>query len=216
MAMGKPYGLSGTMTFGIISQLGQTIQDPTAGNFSIADVIQFSAPINPGNSGGALLNANGSVVGITTATMSGSQGIGFAIPSSTIIRELPSLITTGSYDKHSYIGIEELGMNYQLAQATGANVTYGVLIESVVPNGPAAKAELLGGTKTVTVEGQQYLIGGDIIVGINGTKIIDQNALASYLEEHAVSGQPVNVEIIRSGHYLNVNLTLGKRPPISS
>ena len=92
LAIGNPYGLSGTETFGIISQLGETIQDETAGNFSIADVIQFSAPINPGNSGGALLNANGSVVGITTATVSGSQGIGFAIPSDTILRELPSLI----------------------------------------------------------------------------------------------------------------------------
>ena len=86
LAIGNPFGISGTMTFGIVSQLGQSIQDPTAGNFSIADVIQFSAPINPGNSGGALLVANGSVVGMTTASVSGSLGFGFAIPSSTIIR----------------------------------------------------------------------------------------------------------------------------------
>ncbi|MGI0091648.1 MAG: S1C family serine protease [Nitrososphaerales archaeon] len=215
LAIGNPYGLSGTMTFGIISQLGETIQDPTAGNFSIADVVQFSAPINPGNSGGVLLNANGSVVGITTATVSGSQGIGFAIPADTIIRELPALITNGSYDKHSYLGVEEVDMNYQLAQATGANVTYGTLIETVVPNGPAAQAGIVGGTKTVTIEGSQYLIGGDIIVGINGTRIINENALASYLEEHTISGQMINVEIIRSGQYANVNLTLGTRPPTS-
>ncbi len=216
LAIGNPYGLSGTMTFGIISQLGETIQDPTAGNFSVADVIQFSAPINPGNSGGVLLNANGSVVGIPTAIVSGSQGIGFAIPSNTIMRELPSLASTGSYNKHAYMGIEGVGMNYQLAKATGANVTYGVLIESIVANGPAAKAGLLGGSNTAVIEGQQYLVGGDIIVGINGTKIINQNALSSYLEEHAVAGQTINIEIIRSGHYMNVNLTLGARPPISS
>ncbi len=216
LAIGNPYGLSGTETFGIISQLGETIQDETAGNFSIADVIQFSAPINPGNSGGALLDANGSVIGITTATVSGSQGIGFAIPSDTIIRELPSLIANGTYTEHSYLGIEEVDMNYQLAQAAGANVTYGAMIESVVSGGPAADAGLLGGTRTVTIEGSQYLIGGDIIVGINGTKIVDENSLASYLEEHTVAGQKVQIEIIRSGHWMSVMLTLGARPPISS
>jgi len=214
LAIGNPYGLSGSETFGIISQLGETIQDPTAGNFSIANIIQFSAPINPGNSGGALLNANGSVVGITTATVSGSQGIGFAIPSDTILRELPSLIANGSYTKHSYLGIGELDMNYQLAQAAGANVTYGAMIETIIPGGPAANAGLLGGTKTVTIEGSQYLIGGDIIVGINGTKIINENALASYLEQHTVAGQKISIEIIRSGHYMSVLLTLGARPPI--
>ncbi len=83
VAIGNPYGLSGSMTFGIVSQLGRTIQEATAGNFSISGVIQFSAPINPGNSGGPLLNANGQVIGITTATVNGSQGVGFAIPSST-------------------------------------------------------------------------------------------------------------------------------------
>lgn len=215
LAIGNPYGLSGTETFGIISQLGETIQDETAGNFSIADVIQFSAPINPGNSGGALLNSNGDVVGITTATVSGSQGIGFAIPSDTIIRELPSLISTGSYNEHSYLGIGEVDMNYQLAQATGANVTYGALIETVVAGGPAATAGLRGGTKTVTIEGSEYLIGGDIIVGINGTKIIDENSLASYLEEHTVAGQKIDVEIIRDGTWMSVMLTLGARPPLS-
>jgi S1-C subfamily serine protease len=215
LAIGNPYGLSGTETFGIISQLGETIQDETAGNFSIADVIQFSAPINPGNSGGALLNADGSVVGITTATVSGSQGIGFAIPSDTIIRELPSLIANGSYTKHSYLGIAEVDMNYQLAQATGANVTYGALIETIVPGGPAATAGLHAGTRTVTIEGSQYLIGGDIIVGINGTKIVNENSLASYLEEHTVAGQKISLEIIRSGQYMSVMLTLGARPPLS-
>ena len=109
MAIGNPYGLSGSMTVGIISQLGRTIQDTTAGNYSIANVIQFSAPINPGNSGGPLINAAGDIVGITTATESGSEGVGFAIPSDTIIKELPSLITNGSYTQHSYLGIGVAG-----------------------------------------------------------------------------------------------------------
>ena len=214
LAIGNPYGLSDTATFGIISQLGESIQDPTAGNFSIADVIQFSAPINPGNSGGALFNANGSVIGVTTATISGSQGIGFAIPSDMILRELPSLVANGTYTKHSYLGVGEVDMNYQLAQAAGANVTYGTLIESVVPGGPAATAGLHAGTTTVTIQGVQYLIGGDIIVGINGTKILNENALASYLAEHTVPGQMVSLTIIRNGQYMTIPLILGQRPPI--
>jgi S1-C subfamily serine protease len=214
LAIGNPFGLSDTATLGIISQLGETIQDPTAGNFSIADVIQFSAPINPGNSGGALFDANGSVVGVTTATISGSQGIGFAIPSDTILRELPSLIANGTYTKHPYLGIGEVDMNYQLAQAAGSPVTYGAMIETIVPGGPAATAGLHAGTKTTIIEGQQYNLGGDIIVGINGTKILNENSLASYLEEHTMAGQKIVLEIIRSGQYMNVTLTLGQRPTI--
>jgi S1-C subfamily serine protease len=215
-AIGNPYGLTGSMTVGIVSQLGRTIQDPTAGNFSIANVIQFSAPINPGNSGGALLNAEGNVVGITTATVSSSQGIGFAIPSDTILKELPSMISTGSYNQHAYLGIDEQDMNYQLAQATGANVTYGVLIADVVQGGPAATAGLMGGSSTTVIDGQQYVIGGDIIVSINGTRMIDSNSLGTYLEENTVAGQSVSLGIVRDGnHYMTVNVTLGARPPIS-
>jgi S1-C subfamily serine protease len=126
VAIGDPYGLTGSMTEGIVSQLGRTIQDETAGNFSIANVIQTSAPINPGNSGGPLLNAEGNVVGITTAGITSSQGLGFAIPSDAIIEEMPSLVANGAYNLHSYLGISETDMNYQLSKATGANVTYGV------------------------------------------------------------------------------------------
>jgi S1-C subfamily serine protease len=213
-AIGNPFGLSGSMTVGVVSQLGRTITETTAGNFSIADVIQFSAPINPGNSGGPLLDQSGDVVGITTATVSGSQGVGFAIPSSTILKELPSLIASGAYDKHSYLGISTVDMNYQLAQYSGTNVTYGVLIESVVNGGPAAKAGLEAGTKPVVVDGTQYLVGGDIIVSVNGTKIVNGDALSSYLEEYTVAGQAVQLGIIRGGgHFITVDVTLGTRPP---
>ncbi|MGA2663570.1 MAG: trypsin-like peptidase domain-containing protein [Nitrososphaerales archaeon] len=213
VAIGNPYGLSGSMTFGIVSQLGRTIQEATTGNFSISGIIQFSAPINPGNSGGPLLNANGMVIGITTATVNGSQGLGFAIPSSTILEELPSLISTGQYTMHSYLGIAGVDMNYQLAQASGTNVTYGVLVEDVVAGGPAASAGLKAGTKTVTVAGSEYLVGGDIIVSINGTKIVNQDALATYLAQSTLSGQAVRLGIIRAGAPMTVTLRLGQRPP---
>jgi len=212
-AIGNPYGLSGSFTYGIVSQLGRTIQESTTNGFSIPDIIQFTAPINPGNSGGPLLNSQGMVVGITTAIVSGSQGLGFAIPSDTILRELPSLISTGSYNLHPYLGITEVDMNLQLAQAMGVNVTYGVLVETVVPGGPASKAGLEGGNTTVVIAGQQYLIGGDIIVSVNGTRIINSDALSTYLEEHTIAGETVQLGIIRNGEFMTVSLTLGARPP---
>ncbi len=212
-AIGNPYGLSGSLTLGIVSQLGRTIQDPVAGNFSVAGAIQFSAPINPGNSGGPLLDASGQVIGITTATVTSSQGIGFAIPSSTIIRDLPSLVATGTYSMYSYMGISTADMNYQLAQASHTSVTYGVLVESVVSGGPAASAGLVAGTTTVTIDGSQYLVGGDIIVSIDGTKIINQDALSTYLVQSTIAGQTVQLGVIRSGALTTVTLALGTRPP---
>jgi S1-C subfamily serine protease len=213
VVIGNPYGLATSMTFGIVSQLGRTIQEATTNSFSISGVIQFSAPINPGNSGGPLLDKNGNAIGITTAVLNGSQGLGFAIPSSTILRELPSLISTGSYTAHPYLGITGADMNYQLAQASGTNVTYGVLIESVVSGGPASKAGLVAGTKTVTVDGAQYLVGGDIIVSINGARIINQDGLATYLEQNTSAGQTIQMGVIRAGHLTTMSLTLGTRPP---
>jgi S1-C subfamily serine protease len=213
VAIGNPFGLSGSMTVGIVSQLGRTIQEATAGNFLIADAIQFSAPINPGNSGGPLLNSNGMVVGITTAAVSGSQGVGFAIPSDTILRELPSLISAGSYTRHPYVGVGTADMNYQLARIMGTNVTYGALVEQVAQGSPASRAGLRAGDRTVSVRGAQYNVGGDIIVSINGSRVVNTDAFSSYLEEHAQSGQTVHLGIIRSGVFMTVDLVLGTRPP---
>jgi S1-C subfamily serine protease len=210
VAIGNPFGLSGSVTFGIVSQLGRTIQYQSArGGFSIADVIQFSAPINPGNSGGPLLDINGMVVGMTTAVVSGSQGVGFAIPSDTILRELPSLVSSGKYEKHPYIGFQGVDMNYQLSQVMGTNATYGVLIEKTVTGGPAEKAQLRGGQQIATIDGQQYLIGGDIIISIDGNRIVNYDALSTYLERHTIPGQTIRVGVIRSGSYLEVQVTLG-------
>ncbi|MHB8566906.1 MAG: S1C family serine protease [Nitrososphaerales archaeon] len=212
VAIGNPYGLSGSMTVGIVSQLGRTLQEQTTGNFSIANIIQFSAPINPGNSGGPLLDANGNVIGITTAIVGGSQGVGFAIPSDTITRELPSLIVNGTYTRHPFLGIIGTDMNYQLAQAIGSYATYGVLIEQLFPSGPADKAGLLGGNKVVTVDGQQYIIGGDVIVSMNGTRIVSYDAMASYMEARTLPGQTLMVGIIRSGALKVIPVILGVRP----
>ncbi len=126
IAIGNPYGLVGSLTTGVVSAQGRTISEQDiAGEYAIANIIQTSTPINPGNSGGPLLNAAGNVVGITTAIVSDSQGLGFAIPSNTILREINDLITTGSYTGHSYLGVVGADMSYSLAQQTNASVTYG-------------------------------------------------------------------------------------------
>lgn len=213
VAIGNPFGLSGSITFGIVSQTGRTIQyQSTTGTFSIADVIQFSAPINPGNSGGPLLDSYGFVVGITSAAVTGSQGVGFAIPSDTILRELPYLVTTGKYALHPDIGIQGVDMNFQLAQAMRTSVTYGVLIEKTSSGGPAAKAGLKAGQQLVTIGTQQYLLGGDVIVSVNGMRIVNNDALATYLERQAVPGQTIQVGIMRSGNLVAVSVVVGALP----
>jgi len=212
VAIGNPFGLSGSITLGIVSQLGRTIEyESGAGGFAIADVIQFSAPINPGNSGGPLLDSDGAVVGITTAVVSGSQGVGFAIPSDTLLRELPLLIKTGGYNMHPFLGIQGVDMSYRISQAIGSNVSYGVLVERSIPGGPASKAGMKGGQQRVEIQGQQYVLGGDIIVSIDGTRIVNNDALSTYLERNTLPGQTIEIGIVRSRSFMLVELVLAAR-----
>jgi S1-C subfamily serine protease len=212
VAVGGPYGLAGSMTTGIVSALGRTITDETS-NYPIANVIQTSTPINPGNSGGPLLNYEGQVVGITTAIVSNSQGLGFAIPSSVILREINSLITDGTYDQHPWLGASGTDMTYEIAKTMNVNETYGWLIAQVASGGPADDAGLQGGTRQVTVDGQSIIIGGDIIIALSGTRITGTDDLSTFLEEHTLPGQTINVTIIRNGQEMTLPLKVGTRPP---
>jgi S1-C subfamily serine protease len=212
IAVGGPYGLAGSMTTGVVSALGRTITDETS-SYPIADVIQTSTPINPGNSGGPLLSYQGQVVGITTAIVSDSQGVGFAIPSSAILRELESLVTEGSYSEHPWLGASGTDMTYGLAQTMGVNVTYGWLIARVASGGPAEEAGLQGGTQQATVAGQTVTIGGDIIIAFSGTRIIGIDELSTYLEERTLPGQTIDVTIIRDAQTMTLKLTIDTRPP---
>jgi len=211
IAIGNPYGLVGSMTTGIVSALGRTITESTI-NYAIADVIQTSTPINSGNSGGPLLNDKGQVVGITTAIVSGSTGVGFAIPSNTILREIGSLVNTGSYTQHPYLGISGTDMTYSIAQKMGINTTYGVLITQVTSGGPASKAGLKGYTSIASIDGSSVYIGGDIIIAINGNRIVDMDSLLTYLEENTLPNQTISLTIIRNGLTINISLLLGTRP----
>ncbi len=202
IAIGNPYGLVGSLTTGVVSALGRSIQEDEAYsmNFSIANIIQTSTPINPGNSGGPLLNAVGNVVGITTAIVSDSQGLGFAIPSNTILRELPSLIATGEYRSHSYLGIastpDMADMTYDLAQQLDVNVTYGRYVGVVTGGGPS--------------DGK--LQAGDVIIALNSTTIRNSDDLGSYLEEKTLPGDVLVITVVRSNSTLPVDVTLGTRP----
>jgi len=215
VAIGSPFGLGGTMTTGIVSQLGRTIQDSVAGNFPIANIIQTSAAINPGNSGGPLLNYEGEVIGITTAIIQNSNGLGFAVPSNTILREIESLITTGSYDQHPWVGISGTDMTYTIAQSLGVNVTYGWLITQITDGGAAAQAGLQGGNQQVRVNDVWVMIGGDIIITVDGTRIINGDSFMSYLEEYTTSYQTISVTIVRNHQLLDIPVVLKQRPAAS-
>jgi len=208
VAVGSPYGLQGTLTTGVISSLGRTLSesesDGTAGP-TIPDTIQTSTPINPGNSGGPLLDYAGEVVGITTAAVSNSNGLGFAIPSATIMRELSTIVSSGTYNNHPSIDATGVDMSYQIAQAMHVDVTYGYLVESV-----STQNGLKGGTTQATILGQSVVIGGDIIVGINGTPITNTDSLLSYLEENTSPGQTINFTVVRDGQTQTVPVTIGK------
>lgn len=212
IAIGSPFGLGGTMTTGIISQLGRTIQDSVAGSFPIANIIQTSAAINPGNSGGPLLNYQGEVVGITTAIISDSNGLGFVVPSNTILREIDSLVTTGTYTQHPWVGVSGKDMTYEIARTIGTNITYGWLITQVTTNGAAAEAGLQGGEQQVYVGDEWIIIGGDIIIAVDHTRVINGDMFMSYLEEHTTPNQTITLTILRDNQIQEIQVLLKQRP----
>jgi S1-C subfamily serine protease len=198
IAIGNPYGLVGSMTTGVISALGRTIaEEEYTGGFAIANIIQTSAPINPGNSGGPLLNYCGKVVGITTAIIADSQGLGFAIPSNTLRREAEALMENGSYGGHSYLGLKGTNMNYEIAQDMGVNVTYGWKIVEFLDPSPAKDC----GVKI-----------NDIITAMNDTIIKNSDDLASYLEEYTLPEETVILSVRQGSQTLEIPVVLGRRP----
>jgi len=196
IGLGNPYGLVGSMTTGIISALGRTITEEHTGGFAIANVIQTSTPINPGNSGGPLLNYVGDVVGITTAIVEDSQGLGFAIPSNTILKEVYALIKWGNYEGHSYLGIKGTDMDYDTAKTMGINVTYGWRIVEVLAGPSSGRLQV-----------------NDVIIAMNGTRIKNGDDLASYLEEYTLPGDNLVITVWRNNKAENATVTLGTRPP---
>ena len=211
-AIGNPFGLSGSMSEGIVSQLGRTL--PAVGGYLTPSVIQVDAAINPGNSGGPLLNMNGEVVGVNTAIQSETgvfSGVGFAIPSNLVIRVASSLTSNSEY-KHPWIGISGMSLTIELGEKIGLNDAKGFLIIDVSEDSPAEEAGLRGGNVTVTIGGQEIKIGGDVVIGVDVVDIIRLEDLLVYLEFEKVPGDTMVLKIIRDGTPMDVKVLLGERP----
>jgi S1-C subfamily serine protease len=233
IAIGNPFGLSGSMTEGIVSGLGRvipsqspespegpelspdqdnTLRPPTS--FSIPEIIQTDAAINPGNSGGPLLNLRGQAIGINSAIFSLTgdySGVGFAIPASTIQRVIPILLSEHSY-KHPWIGISGIDVNEQIASAMKLNTTSGFLVIDTSPGGPAAKAGVQGGDKLVDVNGRKTRLFGDVITKIDNQSVSKIDDILLYLEQQKKVGQNVTLTVIRDGKSQTVDVALAERP----
>jgi S1-C subfamily serine protease len=217
LAIGNPYGLDNTLTFGIISQMGRLLPDSDSG-YSIPNVIQTDAAINPGNSGGPLINLNGSVIGMNTAIFSNTgayTGVGFAIPSYDILRAIPSLIKNGTY-QHPWLGISGSKLSPDLTDLFGLPRNYkGVLIDNVVKDGPAAKAGLRGLVIQVDMYGHQRIIEKDILIGVDKIPVSRIDDVISYLDLNKKVGDDLKLTVNRNGQILNLTATLTPRPAVS-
>ena len=214
VAIGNPFGLDRTVTSGIVSALQRQIQAPNG--FSISHVIQTDAAINPGNSGGPLINAEGEVIGInaqiaTGGGGNGNVGIGFAIPIDTVRAEIEQLKTNGEVE-HAFIGISGGTVTSELAKALNLPVEEGVIVQSVVKDGPADKARASKrGATSATIDGAEVSLGGDIITEVDGKKLKSMEELVEIIQG-SKPGDELELTILRDGHEKTADVTLGTQP----
>jgi len=214
-AIGNPFGLSGSMTSGIVSQMGRLIASPDTA-FSIPDVIQTDAAINPGNSGGPLLNMKGQVIGINTAIQSITGefvGIGFAVPSNTISKIVPTLIEEGKYP-HPWIGIVGQDIDPVLAKVLDLKQAKGFLVMTVVDGSPADKAGLKGMSQTQVIDGKEYPVDGDIIISVDGKEVRKISDILIHLQREKSVGDEMVLGVLRDGEFMHITLELVERPDL--
>ena len=216
VAIGAPFGLEQSLTFGVISSLGRIIDSPD--NRYIGEAIQTDAAINPGNSGGPLLDLEGRVIGVNAQIISPSRasaGIGFAIPVQTVKRVIPELIATGTY-RHSWMGVAPVTLTQPLAdilrQAGYEVPDRGVYLATVEPGFPAAAAGLRGPQREVRTNRGLIPVGGDVIVALNGTPVLTERDFVAYLETYTQPGDLIEVQFVREGQMSTVQVVLGERP----
>ncbi len=219
IAIGNPFGEENTMTMGIVSAVGRSLpageraaQGPV---YTIPDVIQTDAPINPGNSGGVLVDDHSRVIGVTAAIESpvqASAGIGFAIPAAIVQRVVPALIQTGHY-AHPWLGVSGLTLTPDLSRAMGLKLDqHGALVVDVSPGSPADRAHLSGSDRTITIDGADVRVGGDVIVALDGRPIRGFDDLVAYLVRSTAVGQQMTLTVLRQGREQTVTVMLAARP----
>jgi S1-C subfamily serine protease len=210
-AIGSPFGEQQSLSVGVVSATDRSVESLT--KFQIEGAIQTDASINPGNSGGPLLDAGARVLGINEQieTSSGSNsGVGFAVPVSAIKRSIAQLEDKGEAE-YAYIGVSSQSLYPQLAEKLGLDTDFGGLLSEVIPGGPADKAGLRGGDGKVKFQAQPYETGGDVILSVEGHRVIAPSDLAHLVSVHQ-PGDTVSMEILRDGKREAVEVTLGKRP----
>jgi S1-C subfamily serine protease len=213
VAIGNPFGLDRTATSGIVSALQRLITSPNF--FTIDHVIQTDAPINHGNSGGPLLNSRAQVIGVNTqietgGVASGNVGIGFAVPSNTVKDVVAQIMRTGRVD-HAYLGIAGREVSAEVADTYNLPVEKGVLVESVRNGTGADNAGLRGGDTEVVVAGETFVLGGDIVVSVDGKQISSVEQLRDAIADHK-PGDKVSLVIYRGANKSGVTVTLGRQP----
>ena len=210
-AIGSPFGEQQSLSVGVVSATDRSVKSLT--QFEIFGAIQTDASINPGNSGGPLLDAGARVVGINQQieTNSGANdGVGFAVPVSAIKRSIAQLREDGSAE-YAYLGVSTQALYPQLARKLGLDTTYGGLVSEVVPGGPAEEAGLRGGNEKLRFEAAQYRTGGDVILEVDGQKIVEENDLARVVSTHEPR-ETLTLTILHDNQRKQVKLTLGQRP----
>jgi S1-C subfamily serine protease len=213
-AIGNPFGLSGSLSNGIVSGVGRQIPAQEEEGFTIPDIIQTDAPINPGNSGGPLLNMRGEVIGINSAIYSTTgqfAGVGFAIPSNTIAQVMPSLITTGSY-QHPWLGVAGRDMTPGIADRLGLDEPRGFLVMDVVAGSPAEKAGIQRGNEDTVIDGIPIKLGGDVIIAVDNNTVRKIDDILAYVEMKKSVGDDLKLTILREGQMTEVIATLSARP----
>ena len=211
-AIGNPFGLSGSMTSGIVSQIGRLL--PQESGYSIPDVIQTDAAINPGNSGGPLFNMRGQVVGINTAIQSTTgefTGVGFAVPSNTVKKVVPVLIRDGEF-KHPWMGISGTDVDPELAEMRDLKSSKGFVVISVIEGSPAEKAGMKGVTQTREKDGREFPVDGDIIIAIDGKTVRKISDILIHLQREKTIGDEMILTVLRTGVSFDLTMILEERP----